>query len=72
MKNLCSILILLAVGLINISNAKAQNQKTSFKYIGDNNYTKVLRDYVIKDESRLLIAIMFTNKNCQTCDIFEP
>ncbi len=72
MKNLCLIFIFVAVNLISPLNAKASNEKTSSQYISDSNYTKVVRDHLIKDDSRSLIAIMFTNNKCETCYVFEP
>ena len=72
MNNLCLLFMFVAVSLIGRFNAKTLNEKASFQHISDNNYTKVLRDHLITDDSRSLIAIMFTNNKCETCDIFEP
>ena len=48
-----------------------KNTKLKEIYVGDKNYTKVLKDQLINDDSKVLIAILFTNKNCETCDAFE-
>ena len=43
-------------------NEKDGNIKINL-YVGDDNYTKILRNEFLRND-RYLVTIMFTNKNC--------
>lgn len=58
--------------LLLVSESKKRPKSFTEKFIGDKNYTKIIKDYTMADDFTALMAILFTNKNCETCSNFEP